>query len=402
MSSVHKQDGKPNWFCAFYDPEGYRRFRSTGAEDRRIANSVCSTIQRLSSLAKQGKLSNEKALKIVREKAGEIEENHGRLPAQTAEKIMQATAEEFIRIAGGELTGYTVRTWMEAWYKGHTDSSKATQAEYRRIADMFLKHLGKRADSALTTLQEAQIEAFKHKLTASVAPSTVNKAIKILKAALAKAVKKRQLEFSPAQHVELVKTEDSHRRPFTVAEIKKLLAVADAEWRTMILLAFYSGLRLRDCARLTWREVDLMRGSIALATGKTGREVNIPISEPMARHLADIAGDNADAPLCPALCGKTAGRLSAEFHQIMVKAGLVECRRYEVTGKGHVARRKASTISFHSLRYSATSELKSAGVSDSIAMDIIGHETASVSRNYTKISESAKREAVNKLPDITA
>ncbi|HEY3853367.1 MAG TPA: tyrosine-type recombinase/integrase [Verrucomicrobiae bacterium] len=401
MSSVHKQEGKPNWFCAFYDPEGYRRFRSTGTEDRRIAVSVSTTIQRLSGLAKQGKLSNEKALKIVREKAAEIEETHGKLPAQSAAKVMQSSSEEFVRIAGGELTGYTVRTWIDAWYKGHTDSSKATQLEYRRIADLFLDHLGKRADSALTTLQESQIEAFKHKLAASVGPSTVNKAIKVLKAALTKAVKKRQLEFSPAQHVDLVKTGDSLRRPFTVAEIKKVLTAADEVWRTMILLAFYSGLRLKDCSRLTWREVDLMSGTIAISTKKKDRFVSVPIAEPLSRHLADIAGDSADAPLCPTLAGKTAGRLSAEFYQIMVKAGLVKCRHYEVTKKGHVGPRKASTISFHSLRHSATSELKSAGVSDSVAMDIIGHETASVSRNYTKIAESAKREAVNKLPDVT-
>jgi hypothetical protein len=31
----------------------------------------------------------------------------------------------------------------------------------------------------------------------------------------------------------------------------------------------------------------------------------------------------------------------------------------------------------------------------------IGHETTSVSRNYTKIDDTAKRAAVNKLPDIT-
>lgn len=402
MSSIHKQEGKPNWFCAFYDPEGFRRFRTTGTGDRRLAASVCVTIQRLSGLAKQGKLSNEKALKIIREKAAEVEEARGRLPAQSAEKVMQATAEEFIRIAGGELTHYTVKSWLDAWFKGHTDSSKTTRLEYRRIADLFLNHLGKRADSALTTVQESQIETFKQKLITRVAPSTVNKAVKILKAAFSSAVSKRQLEFSPAQHVSLIETEDSRRRPFTMEEIKKLLAAADADWRTMIVVAFYSGLRLRDCAGLTWREVDLMNGSIALATGKTGREVNIPISEPLARHLGAIAGDDADAPLCPALYAKPAGRLSAEFHKIMVKAGMAEPRDYEVTGKGHVARRKASTISFHSLRHSATSELKSTGVSDSIAMDIIGHETASVSRNYTKISESAKREAVNKLPDITA
>jgi hypothetical protein len=34
-------------------------------------------------------------------------------------------------------------------------------------------------------------------------------------------------------------------------------------------------------------------------------------------------------------------------------------------------------------------------------MDIVGHETASVSRSYTKIDDTAKRAAVNKLPDIT-
>ena len=34
-------------------------------------------------------------------------------------------------------------------------------------------------------------------------------------------------------------------------------------------------------------------------------------------------------------------------------------------------------------------------------MDIVGHETKAVSRNYTKIDEAAKRAAMNKLPDIT-
>jgi hypothetical protein len=45
--------------------------------------------------------------------------------------------------------------------------------------------------------------------------------------------------------------------------------------------------------------------------------------------------------------------------------------------------------------------LKSAGVSDSVAMDIVGHETAAISRNYTKIADETKRAAIGKLPDIT-
>lgn len=400
MSSIHKQDGKPNFFCAFFDPEGFRRFRTTGTKDRHIAASVCSVIERMAGLAKDGKLSNEKALKIIREKAAEIEERHGRLPAQSAEKVMQSNAEEFIRIAGGELVSYSVRSWLTSWLDAHTDASKATRIEYQRILDVFLKHLGQRADRPLTTLQESQIEAFKKSLMASVAPSTVNKAVKVLKAAFSNAVAKRQLEFSPAQHVAPVETEDSQRRPFTMDEIKKVLAAADAEWRTMILLGFYSGLRLRDCASLTWQGVDLLRGTIEVTTEKTSHRVVVPLAEPLARHLSTLAGDKPDAPLCPSLCQKSASRLSAQFYKVMVNAGLAKERNHESAGKGRDVKRDLSQISFHSLRHSITSELKSAGVSDSIAMDIVGHETAAVSRNYTKIADSAKREAISKLPNI--
>jgi integrase len=401
MSSIHNQGGKPNLFCAFYDPEGFRRFRTTGTPDRRIATSVCTVIERMAGLAKQGKLSNEKALKIIREKTAEIEEGHGRLPAQSAEKVMQSNAEEFIRIAGGELVSYSIRSWLDSWLKGRTDASKATRIEYRRVLDVFLKYLGTRADRPLTTLQESQVEAFKQSLIARVAPSTVNKSVKVLKAALANAVAKRQLEFSPAQHVAPVETEDSQRRPFTMDEIRRALAAADEEWQTMILTAFYTGLRLRDCANLTWKGVDLLRGTIEVTTEKTSRPVVVPIAEPLARHLSTLAGDKPDAPLCPALFQKSASRLSAQFHKIMVKAELAKERNHAGTGKGRDVKRDASQISFHSLRHSITSELKSAGVSDSVAMDIVGHETTAISRNYTKIADSAKREAINKLPDIT-
>ena len=46
--------------------------------------------------------------------------------------------------------------------------------------------------------------------------------------------------------------------------------------------------------------------------------------------------------------------------------------------------------------------LKSAGVSESVTRDIIGHESATISRHYTHVEESAKRAAIEKLPDLTS
>lgn len=403
MASIHKLPGKPNWCCAFYDPEGFRRLRSTGTENPRIAKTLCVNIERASILARQGKLSNEKGLKLVRETGAAIEETHGRLAANLAAEILKSHVEEFIKIAGGELMTYSIRSWLTTWLSGRTDASKATLVEYRRIVDLFIKFLGARADRALTTLQEKQVEDFKQHLAKRVAPSTVNKAVKILKSSLSNAVSKRQLEFSPAEHVESIAVEEGSRRPFTDAELKKLLAAAGQDWKTMILVGYYTGLRLRDCANLTWQNVDIQTGTIKVGTQKTGRWQVLPIAEPLNRQIEKLAGDNPNAPLCPSLNGQTASRLSAEFYDVMVKAGLASKRdeKKKGTGKGRDARRDTSRISFHSLRHNTTSALKSAGVGDSVTMDIVGHETTSVSRNYTKIDDATKRAAINKLPDIT-
>jgi hypothetical protein len=193
MSSIHKQGNKPNWFCAFYDPEGFRRFRTTGTENPRVARNICSAIERASVLARQGKLSEQKGLKLIRETCAAIEEIDGRLAADAAMRTLKANVEEFVRIAGGELVTFTIRDWLTSWLADRTDASLATRAEYQRIASLFVTFLGTRADRPLAVLQPKQIEDFKADLSERVAPSTVNKAIKVLKASFGAAVAKRQL-----------------------------------------------------------------------------------------------------------------------------------------------------------------------------------------------------------------
>ena len=68
--------------------------------------------------------------------------------------------------------------------------------------------------------------------------------------------------------------------------------------------------------------------------------------------------------------------------------------------KGRDGKRDIGKISFHSFRYTTGGTLRSMGVSEEISMDILGHETEAVHRHYSKASIEAKREALNKLPEI--
>jgi len=84
-------------------------------------------------------------------------------------------------------------------------------------------------------------------------------------------------------------------------------------------------------------------------------------------------------------------------------------RCYDLSQKTFLSRwarlsisRELSEISFHSLRHGAVTMLKAAGVSDFIAREIIGRESAAVSRQYSHLSTEHKRNAMRNLPDITA
>ncbi len=177
----------------------------------------------------------------------------------------------------------------------------------------------------------------------------------------------------------------------------------------MILFGLYTGQRLSDLANLTWQNVDLQRAELRLVTGKTGRRQIIPLAEPLLNYIAELpAGDKPDAPLFPKIHAtaqrhKHAGNLSNEFFGILVAAGLAQKKSHHADPdkkKGRSAKREQNEISFHSLRHTATSLLKSAGVSDAVAMEFIGHDSKSVSRQYTHIPTELLKQAAAKLPDI--
>ncbi|MGH7990786.1 MAG: tyrosine-type recombinase/integrase, partial [Limisphaerales bacterium] len=213
---------------------------------------------------------------------------------------------------------------------------------------------------------------------------------------------------NPAERVAVLKKRqtDSERRPFTLSELKRLMDVADDEWRGMILFGIYTGQRLGDIAMLTRPNLDLDQNEVRLTTGKTGRRQILPLAAPLLEYVKKLpARDVPDAPLFPRAYkivqqqGRT-GSLSNQFHKILVAAGLAEKRSHHSTGKSRNASREQNDISFHSLRHTATTLLKAAGVSDAVAREFVGHDSAAVSQNYTHIPTDTLRQAANKLPNI--
>jgi integrase len=305
-----------------------------------------------------------------------------------------------------ELPDSTPESFLKAWLERRkAEIAPASHEAYNgRIKD-FLKWLGPKASDVLSVLEKKDFIAYRDALAKRVSASTANQGIKLLRVPFEDARRDGLLPENPAKDCPILKVaKGTRRRPFTVKEVASILAVADDEWRSMILFGIYTGQRLTDIARLTWANVDTTAKEIHVRTRKTGRMVRIPICAPLAAHLENLkAGDDPIAPIHPrSAVAKNSATLSRQFSEILAAAGLATKRDHKGRDKGRGVKRETSELSFHSLRHTATSLMKNAGVSPAIVQDIIGHDTAEMSTHYTKIESAAKLEALNKLPDLRA
>ena len=295
----------------------------------------------------------------------------------------------------------TIREFFTAWVKtSELETSAGTQIRYLAIVEAFLKFMQGKAERRLSALTAADIQRFRDSLAGMLASTTVNLHVKVLRVALETAVRKNYFVTNPAKLVGILDTSGKQsRRAFTLPELRKLLEVASEDWRTAILIGMYCGLRIGDICSLCWNNLDLTRREITFTTAKTKRTQILPMHLTLQRHLESLPmGDDPKGPVCPSLHGK--GAVSNQFYEIMVTAGLVPPRTNKKTKSGRDAKRELSAISFHALRHTATSLLKNAGVSNAVCMDLIGHESQTISANYTHVDDVTKRSAIDLLPDI--
>ena len=378
MSSLIRQPTSKYWTAAFRDSEGNQRRRSTGETNRKRAQAVADQLER----AAQGK------------------ENLARLRRNFAE-----FCREHFR---PETPTLSMRDYAQQWLdRRKVETSHGTQRRYRNAIDNWLEFLGPNADRGVEEITEAQVFAFRDARATARATLTANTELKILKMIFRSARCQGYLFEDPAEGVKTVKNRTNFaRRPFSIDELRAVLALADDEWQSLIKFGLYTGQRLGDLALLTWSQIDLDRDEIRLTTRKTDKRLLVPIAAPLREHLLAIAGDDPRAPVHPRAYATVSaqfervGTLSNQFSDLLVACGLRGPQPHRSRGIGRAGKRKGIDLSFHSLRHTAVSLLKDAGVPDAVVMALVGHESAAMSRHYTHVGKEALARAAKTLPEV--
>jgi integrase len=387
MASLRRFPRSPYWYACFLGSDGRQKQCSTKEIEKRRAQKIAERYEEAARLGRLGLLTAKQARKVI----GEVFEISNReiLPSDSIRGFFERW------IATVEVT------------RGHK-----THVRYAGIIREFLRWLGPAGEALLPHLSSSTIAKFRDYLAKKHSAATVNVALACVQTALQRAFDDNLLDVNEATRVQRLPDlpdKPQGRRPFTDEELRAILKVADQEWRGMTLCSLYHGLRLGDVAVLRWPNVFLESRELRFKSEKTGREMVIPIAEPFYRYLLEIAGDDPRGPLFPKAFALRQRKiptsaLSNQFYRLMTEAGVVKKRtnKKKKEGPGRSGRRQTGGLGFHCLRHTATTLLKRAGASDVVAREIIGHETAAVSRTYSHIDTATLRSAIDKMPDLTA
>jgi integrase len=386
MASLRKHPRSPFWFACLTLSDGRRTNRSTGTDDKRLAQRIAAQYEDAERDGGAGRLTEARARKTI--------------------------AEIYARTNAATLPTSTVGDFLDSWLRvRELEVAAKTISTYATAVAQFKHHLGPKVRREVSAITASDFSEFRAALVQRVASGTVNLTLTIIRGAFAQAKRDGLVDANPAERVGPIKSRGDRleRRPFTLPELRRILAAADEEWRGIILFGIYTGARLGDIANLTWQSVDIQRAEARFVTSKTTRRMVIPMAPPLLRFVESMpSSDDPTAPVfsrANAIVSRQEGRvgtLSNQFHALLAAAGLVEPRGRKGTGgQGRSGKRTQNDVSFHCLRHTATSLLKSAGVSEAVAMEFIGHDSASISRNYTHVAPEAMRSAANQMPDIT-
>lgn len=402
MASVWKHSKSKYWSACYTLGNGRRVKESTKLTSRSAAERVAHALE---SEAWDGMSEHD-----ARALAKRLHERCGLSGPRSQQLVAKLCGRLGVRRSGGESVSDYIAQWLA---RKTAEVSPATARKYGEVARHFLAFLGEGVKRDMTSITSREVAAFRDDLAKRLSVGTVNIALKIVRIIFGDAAKTKLVSGNEAALVPVLKASADRvaRRPFTDAELRRVLAAAPAEWRAMILTGFYAGgQRLGDVARLTWQNVDLANAEIRFVTRKTGRSQVVPIAGPLFASLASLpSSDDPKASVFPHAAAvlrasktERVGALSNQFHELLVEAGLAEPHCHQRTGAGRSARRKTAELGFHSLRHTFTSWAKSVGIGGAIVQDIVGHESAAISAHYTHIDDKTKRAALGALPDLTA
>jgi len=191
--------------------------------------------------------------------------------------------------------GATLAGFIKQYIAARPGMKPNTLKNYRQTERSLVDYFG--ADRLLTDIAPGDCDDWKaHQEAKGHAPATIGRNVKRARQYFRAAVRKRLLAENPMQDVKAPAQVNTARAFYVTREATERIIAAcpDAEWRLIVALARYGGLRTpSETFALTWADVNWAENRIRIPSPKTechaGREARmIPLFPELRPHLEAV------------------------------------------------------------------------------------------------------------------
>lgn len=340
-------------------------------------------------------------------------EARARLVAQEMEKEarygvfdldkVKAIAGDQAGVLKATMNGMTVSRFLFDWLDGRKNKKRAYERDGMAVRRL-LAYLGDRRNMPLAALNKGMAKDFVETELERVSAGTVIRYVSTLSTAFNVAVDREILSRNPFRGVMPSRSdhqaEKQLRGAFTMEEVNTIIECFPDEWPDLVRVCLYTGgQRLGDLATLKWEQIDLKNSFLFMTTQKSRRRMNKPIIQPLKevleRRLLNRVNDYVFplAALRHAHAGGRSDKLSTEFTTLLKTYGIIR----EIPGEVRGDRHRLSEKSFHSLRATAVTVLRLAGVSPDLCRFIVGHDSEEIERVYFRPDSADIQAAMSKI-----
>ncbi|MCB9926071.1 MAG: phage integrase SAM-like domain-containing protein [Planctomycetaceae bacterium] len=222
----------------------------------------------------------------------------------------------------------TLTTFIDSYIEGRTDVTDRRLEKLKQAKHRLVEYFG---DVELGSITAGGADEYGRWLLKQVAPTTANKECQIAAQFFRHAFRKELISRSPFDGVAVGTSTNNDRRVFVSRDVVKevLDSCPDWQWRTVVALARYGGLRCSsEVALLKWTDICWDKDRFVVTSpktkryGKATRLVPIfPELRPYLEEAFDLASDGA-VWVVPMLNGEASKNLGTTFKRIIKGAGV--------------------------------------------------------------------------------
>lgn len=310
----------------------------------------------------------------------------------------------------------TVAQHLESWL-GHA-KSQITPRTYERYTEIVKKNIVPLIGSVLLTkLTPEQISnAYTKALSegrrdgsGGLSASTVLYMHRIIKKALAQAVKWRALTFNPADAVTPPRVERTTLNTFDMPQTAELIeTVKGTRLHVPIMLAVMCGLRRGEIIALRWKNVDLQAGSLAIVESAEQTKDQVRYKPPKSgkgRRVA-LAGSVADelrshkVRQAEELLKLGIRQDGDSFVYAQEDGAPIQPRSLTHGWMKAISNSALPRIRFHDLRHAHATHMLANGVHPKVASERLGHSRVGVTLDlYSHVLPGMQEDAASRVDE---